>query len=381
MLSRSSRYHPATSLVLALLFIFGLPFLCVAAEVQITDAWGRNVTVPENVTRVICSGPGCLRYLTYLQAQELAVGVDSIETGRQPGPFDARPYSIAHPELGDKPLFGEFRGHDNPELIVSLHPAPQVIFKTFGNMGHDPGELQRKTGIPVVVLNYGHLATGREDIENSLLLMGRILDREQRAKEVLRFLDDTIDDLQVRTSNVPEDQRPSCYVGGVASKGPHGVTSTEPFYPPFAFVNARNVAIGPEDKQFQQTVFSKEALITADPDFLFVDLSTIRSGTGAGSLYQLRNQACYQILSAVREGRIYGVLPYNWYSQNYGSILADAYFVGKVLYPQRFEDIDPAEKADGIYSFLVGRPVFREMYEAFGNMAFTRIDLAVTEQK
>ncbi|KUL01325.1 MAG: Periplasmic binding protein, partial [Synergistales bacterium 54_9] len=60
---------------------------------------------------------------------------------------------------------------------------------------------------------------------------------------------------------------------------------------------------------------------------------------------------------------------------NYGSVLANAYFVGKVLYPERFEDVDAVGKADEIYEFLVGGRVFEELNGFFENLAFTRIDL------
>ena len=66
------------------------------------------------------------------------------------------------------------------------------------------------------------------------------------------------------------------------------------------------------------------------------------------------------------------VLPYNSYSLNFGSVLADAYFVGKTLYPDRFADIDPAAMADEIYSFLVGEPVFHRMNEGLGGQAFSK---------
>ena len=49
----------------------------------ITDATGRMVEVPAVVNRVICSVSGCLRLLTYLQSQSLAVAVDDIEVRRQ----------------------------------------------------------------------------------------------------------------------------------------------------------------------------------------------------------------------------------------------------------------------------------------------------------
>ena len=78
----------------------------------ITDALGRRVPVPEKVERVICSGSGCLRLLTYLQAQDKIVGVDDIEKRRRR--LDARPYALANPQFKTYPIFGEFRGHDNP---------------------------------------------------------------------------------------------------------------------------------------------------------------------------------------------------------------------------------------------------------------------------
>ena len=347
-----------------------------AAEVTVTDSWGREVSIPEKVTRVICSGSGCLRYLVYLQGQDLAVAVDDMEKSRSM--FESRPYYLAHPELKDKPLFGEFRGFDNPELIVALDPAPQVIFKVNGKMGHDPVELQNKTGIPVIILEYGQLGVGKKEMDETLLLMGRVIGKEQRAREVIAFFDGIIEDLTKRTADIPEGERPSCYIGGVAFKGPHGMTSTEPAYPPFMFVNAGNIAADPTRKaseQLQQSTFSTESLVSMDPDKLFVDLSTLQGGAEVNALNQLRTEAPYRVLSAVEKGEIYGVLPYNWYSQNHGSILADAYFIGKVLYPERFEDVDPVEKADEIYTFLVGKPVFDRMNEGFGSMVFKKIDL------
>jgi iron complex transport system substrate-binding protein len=70
---------------------------------------------------------------------------------------------------------------------------------------------------------------------------------------------------------------------------------------------------------------------------------------------------------------VYGLLPYKWYTKNFGSSLANAYFVGKVLYPEQFEDVNPSAKADDIYRFLVGKPVFGEMNAQFGRLAFKEV--------
>jgi iron complex transport system substrate-binding protein len=47
--------------------------------ITITDTFGRVVAAPLEPESVVCSGSGCLRYLVYLQGQDLVVGVDSIE--------------------------------------------------------------------------------------------------------------------------------------------------------------------------------------------------------------------------------------------------------------------------------------------------------------
>ncbi len=340
---------------------------------NVTDAMGRTIDVPETVSRVICSGPGALRLLTYLQAQDMAVAVDDIETRRNR--FDARPYALANPQFKALPTFGEFRGHDNPELILSLSPEPQVILKTYGAMGHDPVELQQKTGIPVVVLEYGDLGRARPKFFQALRIMGEVIGRKDRAEAVVAFFEERIADLKVRTAKSKAAKLPSAYIGGVASKGPHGYQSTEPAYPPFGFVGIRNVANtgGLSGKELAHTDVAKEKIVEWNPDLLFLDLSSEQLGEGASALHELKTDPAYRTLTAVEQGKVYGLLPYNWYSRNFGSILANAYYIGALVHPEAFNDVDPAATADGIYSFLVGKPVFKDMNALFGGMAYTKV--------
>lgn len=356
------------------LYVACAVLLCGAVAARpVIDAAGRTVRVPEHVERVICSGPGCLRLLTYLRSEQMAVAVDSAELPRNT--FDARPYAIANPQFRKLPLFGEFRGNDNPELILSLAPRPQVIFKTYAGMGHDPAELQKKTGIPVVVLDYGNLTDARNRFFAALDIMAGVIGKEERSDAVKAFIENQIGDLAMRGGHIPAEQAPSAFIGGVAYKGQHGFQSTEPAYPPFVFIHARNPA---NDETAAKTGLrvsniAKEKILEWNPDFLFLDLSSLQSE--ARALTELKNDPVYKVLTAVQSGRVYGVLPYNSYTTNYGSALANAYYIGKTLYPAQFEDIDPIEKADAIYTFLVGTPVFSRMNQCVGNRAFNSISL------
>jgi len=341
------------------------------------DSAGHDIMIPQEVDTVICSGAGCLRLLTYLQAQRMIAAVDSIE--RHDSVIDARPYALANPWFRAMPVFGEFRGQDSPERIAGLSPAPQVILKTFGTWGQDAGLLQKRTGIPVVLLDYGDIGVRRTQLNDALLTMGEAIGRKQRAEEVVAFLDLLTDDLARRTHDAGGG--PTCYIGGIAMRGMQGFHSTEPSYPPFEFVGARNVAGGFADAsaEISHATVAREKIVSWNPEIIFLDLSTIRAGAGAGGLHELRNHPAYRDLTAVRNGRVYGVLPYNSYAANLGSVFANAYFIGKVLYPYAFDDVDPAAKADEIYGFLLGEPVFEQMNEAFGGLVFRQIPVSEAE--
>jgi len=347
----------------------------VADGMTVTDSSGRKVLVPRNPQHVICSGAGCLRYLTYLQCSDRIVAVDSSEVESRW--YESRPYQLANPQYRKKPVFGEFRGKDNPELIAMLNPQPRVIFKTFADTGYDADDLYRRTGIPVVTLAYGDLTRHRKEMFDSLKLIGRIMGKEQRASDVVGFFEKAIQDLNERTAAVPEDKRPSCYVGGVAYKGAQGIKSTQPNYPPFRFTNTPNAVALEENTMFKNSVavISPEELISWNPDYIFIDLSTLHADAKNNALYQLKNKPEYRDLKAVENDALYGLFPYNFYATNYGSVLANAYYAGKLLYPEQFTDITVKEKANEIFEFLIGKPVFDELTRPFQSMAFNKIDL------
>lgn len=340
----------------------------------ITDAMQRQISIPTATRHVICSGPGCLRLLTYLQAQHMIVGVDSIEVRGVDA--DARPYAMANPRFATYPVFGEFRGHDQPERIVTLEPLPDVIFKTFPESGHNPILLQQKTGIPVITLNYGDLTSGRSDLYASLRLMGSVVGRQQRAEEIIAFFENTQDDLRTRMATIDNAARPTCYVGGIAMRGGRGFQSTMPSYTPFELLGITNlVSGGSRQSQAAHAVVSQEQLLAWNPVCIFLDVSTTMLQPANNGLLALRTDSSYANLTAVQEDNIRGVLPFNSYTQNFGSILANAYYIGSELFPEVFHDVNPAKKADEIYRFLVGKPVFGQLEQQFDGLVFQTISV------
>jgi iron complex transport system substrate-binding protein len=326
----------------------------------VTDQAGRQVewsAVPE---RVVCLGPGALRLIVYLQATGKVVGIEDMEK-QQPG---ARPYRYAFPELALLPRCGPGGPasiNKKPDLEALLAVRPQMIFVTYMDASL-ADEVQKILSIPVVVLSYGAFATFDTAVYDALKIAGSVLDCETRAQAVIDYIESLRRDLQGRTRSIAAEEKPGVYVGGIGYRGTQGLESTDKVYIPFDWVHARNLAVSVESKLGSHLFVDKEVLLDLDPAVIFID----------GGGYQLvaedfrRKTAYYTALSAFKNRRVYRLLPFNFYTTNIGTALADAYAIGKILYPGRFADVDLARKADEIYTFLVGKPIYEHIEADYG---------------
>jgi iron complex transport system substrate-binding protein len=326
---------------------------------QIIDMVGRNVTVPNNINSIVGVSPGCLRLLTYMDASDLVCGIEEFETD-----LAGRPYAMAHPEYANLSIIGPQFGGD-PELIAAQNP--DVVFSTDG-VATNLDSLQDQLGIPVVGIVYGGLDTPEkaQTFYEGLTLIGKVLHKENRATEVINYVSGLIEDLDSRTSSVSESDKLSVYVGGLSARGLHGLTSTNAYYAPFTLTNSKNV-ITPNMVQDSTAVVNIDAEVIPglNPDVIFIDYN----GLSLCQEEQANHIDVYGSLDAIQNDRTYGVMGYNWYHLNFDVVLTDAYYVGKVLYSDQFADIDPAQKADEIYTFLVGAPLYDEMAELYGPFA------------
>lgn len=338
-----------------------LPSICTASPtVAVTDMAGRQVTVPFDPDRIVCLGPGTLRLIVYLQAQSKVVGVEDMEK-MNPG---GRPYWLAHPELSTLPRCGPGGPagiNKKPDLEAVLSVNPQVIFVTYMDAAL-ADEVQRTVGIPLVVLSYGAFATFDEAVYDAIRIAGQILNREKRADDVVAHIESLRADMRRRTQDIPKRARPTVYVGGLGYRGAHGIESTEQRYIPFDWIGAENVAERVKATMGSHVAMDKETILSLNPDFIFID--------GGGLMLVTedyrKKPEYYRALKAFSTRRIFILQPFNWYTTNIGTALADAYAIGKILYGKQFEDVDPSLKADEIYTFLVGKPVYGRMEKDYG---------------
>jgi iron complex transport system substrate-binding protein len=268
---------------------------------------------------------------------------------------------MAHPEYKDIAVIGPQFGGD-PELIAAQNP--DVVFIT-DQTKDNLDSLQSQIGAPVIGINYGELdtAASRQTFYDSLTLMGKILHKETRATEVIDYVSGLIDDLNTRTANIAETDRPNVYIGGLSSRGLHGFTSTSASYAPFTLTNSKNVVTFEMANNSTQVVnVDVEALPSLNPKIIFIDYAGLSL-----CLDDIQNHMdVYSQLDAIKNGKTYGVMSYNNYALNFDVALSDSYYVGTVLYPNQFSDINPQQKADEIYTFLCGAPLYDQMVSNYG---------------
>ena len=357
-----THYRFMVSFILSLtLSVMALSLSMAGESITVTDMGGRRVTVPKYPNRIIAIGPGALRLICYLDAKDKVAGIENFENVRAKG----RPYWTVSPELKGLPTIGPGGPqHINkaPDLEAVLKVNPEVIFATYMKP-QTADALQKKIGIPVVILTFGPFPVFNEKVYDSLRVAGTVLEREDRAEAVIRFIEAARQDLMKRTDGIEPAKQPTVYIGGVGFRGLQGIESTDPTYIPLQWVRANNIVAGMS--KASHLFIDREKLLMWNPDIIFVD------GTGYGLIKEdmQKKPQFYNALKAFQNNRVYVLLPFIYYVANIGTAMADAYGAGKVLYPERFADIDLAKKADEIYTFLLGAPAYPQMVRDFGPLA------------
>ncbi|MGI5985197.1 MAG: ABC transporter substrate-binding protein [Oscillospiraceae bacterium] len=335
--------------------------------VLVTDCLGRKVAIPENANRFVAIGPGALRLYCYVGDTSKLVGIEAIETSwGQKG----RPYVQAHEELLQLDVIGEGGPGVAPDPEKLIAADPDVIFTMYNSDVGTVDALQEKTGIPVAALSYGVSEVFDEGMYKSLEVIAEITGEKERLNEVMGYFSEWYRDLQKRTSDISDEDRPTVYLGAQSYRGTTGIESTTGNYSLFNVLNTRSVV----DQAGISTyaVLDKEKLLDMDPDIIIIDAG----GLANLQLDYLNNPEYYKELSAVRRGSIYMQLPYNYYYTNIDTAVADAYYIGSILYPERFADIDVKKKADEIYIKLLKRQLYDQVasdyYGGFQSLSFDK---------
>lgn len=311
---------------------------------KVTDLLEREVEVPANVDSVIALGAGALRMISYAGAQNMVIGVEESEHDQTL----AKCYNyVNYDSFKDLPIVGTggagtYEAYE--EEILEL--APDVIFAAYPEDLAD--DLQNKTGIPVVVITYDG-GMFDEKLYKSMEIIGDVLNCQDRCTEVVDALKGWQEDLNNRTANIPEESKPIAFTGACSFKGGHGIEGTYAQFPPFTAIGAKNVADGLSESP-KGIVVDLEQITVWDPEYIFLDPNNMNL---VNEDYKV-NPNFYESLSAVKNGKVYTQVAYNWYTTNVETAVVDSYYAGKIMFPDAFEDVDIKVLADEVYTTLLG---------------------------
>lgn len=317
------------------------------------DSSGRKVHLPDSLHSVVALRSGALRLLCYMGMAGRVAYIEGNETRRDV------PYLMANPGLRDKPVIGAGNNFDTELLAAS---DADLIIATFMS-STEADELQRATQKPVFVLEYGDMKENTGQLFKSIGLLGELFYSSGRADSLVRYISNSLEEFKKRSAG---NVTVSAYTGGVAYRGSHGISSTEPGYPSYSFLSIENVAgslgeVISSPVNMQENAFIDiEQLLIWDPEYIFLD--------AAGETIwrtEIEKPLLSATLQSFLSGKVYSVLPYNWYTTNYENILCNTWFIGSLVYPASFSDVDIEEKCRDIYRFFLGKDVYDEMKKMY----------------
>jgi len=298
----------------------------------ITDMFGRQVTVPVEVNRVLTTGPVEME-LVYMLAPDKLVGLSFTFYGNPP---------LVQQKYLELPVVGGWFGKDegNYETFISYHP--DIIL--CGDMESIEEKQQKFGSIPVVGVNCGNCLT---DYEEPIRFLGDLLGTQTQAAELIQYYQEAMNYVQNTIQNIPQDKRVCVYY----AEGQNGL-NTDPAGSQHTmlieFCGGINVAKVQLLEGYGMAQVSFEQVLAWDPDVIII---------GRGSqeaLYQeIMNNPVWQKVEAVNEDRVY-VRPDNplsWFDgpPGAGQILG-MYWMINTLYPEETKDFDLESKVKEFYS-------------------------------
>ena len=351
-----------------------------SGEVVITDMIGREVTiVPGSYQRVVCIGAGALRMYSYIGDVSLLCGVEDIDNTsleNRPMMFDsvARPYVLAYEEvfssLPSCGVGGPMAQAAEAEKILACNP--DIVISEFEDVEKE-NALQEQLGVPVITLKAGPDGVFDEAFSGSMALLGTVFAREERAAELVAFVEAEAAEIQARVAGIPQEEKPDVYICGLGNWGTTDHLMTAENYISFEIAGVKNILSGTGAQGVQPIEEEKFVSLGSDMDMMILDAAAVKNII---PLYQ-EDPTMFDTCRAWQEGEVYLQMAYNAYYTNFEIALLNTWFIAKTVYPEQFEDIDLTQKTNQITEAFLGQPLAEAIFacpSSFGG--YQKIDTA-----
>jgi len=377
------------SLFLALAMLLSLCACGIVEETQpipsakttvVTDMIGREVEViPGSYSRVVCIGAGALRMYSYIGDMELLCGVEDIDNASvndRPKMFDAvaRPYVLAYGDVFETlpscGVGGPMAQTAEAEKILSCNP--DIVISAFEDV-EKGNALQEQLGVPVITLKTGSKGVFDEAFAASMELLGTIFCREERAADLIEFVAAQRTEIEARTKDIAQEDKPSVYVCGLGNWGTTDHLMTAENYVSFEIANVKNALSGTGMQGVQPIEEEKFVSLGEDMDIIIMDAAAVKN---IAPLYQ-EDPSLFDTCKAWQNGEVYLEMAYNAYYTNHEIALINTWFIAKTVYPEQFADVDMTAKTNEVTKRFLGTELAEEIFacpSSFGG--YQKIDTA-----
>lgn len=333
-----------------------------AATRQVVDALGRTVDLPATIDRVVVNFN--FEEFTAIAGKEgwaEVVGMSkSLWSGWRPAIWAK--YTPLIPNLADMPEIGNTDENSfNVEAVIALKPDVLLLAEWSWKVLEAQRAQIEAAGIPIVVIDYNaqrldrHLASTRA--------IGRVMGTEDRAETLAKLYEAQYREIMDRIASAGAGAKPKLHfelgrdgaakIGNSYSGTMWGKIAT--------LLGAENIADGRLAGPWGP--MSAEAVLAADPDFVFIAGSSwlnkpncVKTGydtdlaTARASLAPYAARPGWSDLKAGKTGEIHAIehglcrTLFDWVAMQY---------IAKRLHPKAFADVDPiASFADYHAKFL-----------------------------
>ncbi len=316
--------------ILALMLVFVFAFSLTACgdtttppeeeTVLYTDALGRQVQVPAQITRVVPSAPLGQMYLFAL-CPDYFVGVAD--------EWDEASRSFLPPQYTDLPVVGQlYGGKGELNLETLAMTAPQVIIdvgEPKPGTGAELDALQEQLGIPCV-----HITATTATAADAFRELGRFLQLEEQAEELALYCERSYAEITTLMQQVGQSKPGILYCPGADGLNVIGKGS---YHAEIIDLMGNNVAVleNPTSRGTGDAVDAEQVALW-DPDVIFfspeVDLQQVLADPAWGQLRAMQSGNYHK----TPEG------PYNWmgFPPSVNRCLG-MYWMASILYPDRVQ--------------------------------------------
>ncbi|UZR96580.1 ABC transporter substrate-binding protein [Chondrinema litorale] len=332
-------------------------------KIRYIDLAGNEVFVKENVERIVLLRSKDIYSLAVLLGDELPKKLIAWGPDLKTDDADAYQKFIKRfPSLKDITVTGSvYNNALSVEQIVNLQPDLIIADKYMIERGYWYMKKLINAGLPVVCLD------GSNDPfkgpQNGITLLGKILKKEKKAKQITDFVNDQIS-FVLNEINTNKPKSPSVYleagVGGPEKFGQtYGSSGIPKTYTSWGAVlhqlKVNNIADGIASKMES---INPEYVLSAEPDVIIITGQNWNTSQHAMQLgYQVKLDQANELLlgfttrpgwkelSAVKNKRIYSVF------HNSASIVcfASIQALSKYFYPSHFPVLNPEENLKKFY--------------------------------